>query len=65
MKERIILALSILLLFVLVAGVGTYFSYGYLIGSLIESVLVVGVLVGVPGLLVVFGFFVYWKENGE
>ena len=65
MKERFVLAMSILLLIVLVGGVGTYFSYGYLIGSLIESVLVTGVVIGVPGLLVVFGFIVYWKENGE
>lgn len=65
MKERIILVLSILLLIILVGGIGTYISYGYLIGSLIESVLAIGLIIGVPGLLVVFGFFVYWKENGE
>lgn len=65
MKERIILALSVLLLFVLVAGVGTYFSYGYLIGSLIESVLVMGVVIGVPGIIVVFVIIVYWEKNDK
>ena len=53
MKERLALALSVWLLIVLVGGVGTYFSYGYLIGSLVESVLVIGVLVGLPGLFFV------------
>ena len=56
MKERLILAMSIWLLVVLVGGVGTYFSYGYLLGSLIESVLVIGVLVGLPGLFFVAMF---------
>lgn len=53
MKERLVLSLSVLLLVVLIGGVGTYFSYGYLLGSLIESVLVIGVLVGLPGLFFV------------
>ena len=65
MKERLVLALSVLLLAILIAGVGTYVSYGHLIGSLIESILVTGALVGLPGLLVVFGLIVYWKENDK
>ena len=58
MKERLVLGLSVLLLVVLIGGVGTYFSYGYLVGSLIESVLIIGVLVGLPGLFYV-GLFLY------
>ena len=65
MKERLVLALSVLLLAILIAGVGTYVSYGHLIGSLIESILVTGVVIGVPGLLVVFVLVIYWKENGK
>ena len=53
MKARIVLAMSIWLSAVMVAGVGTYISYGHLIGSLIESVCVTGVLVGLPGLFFV------------
>ena len=53
MKARIVLAMSIWLAVVVVAGVGTNVSYGHLIGSLIESVCVTGVLVGLPGLFFV------------
>ena len=64
MKERLVLALSVLLLAILIAGVGTYVSYGHLIGSLIESILVTGVLVGLPGLLFV-GLYLYLTSRKD
>ena len=64
MKERLILAMSVWLLVVLIGGVGTYFSYGYLIGSLIESVCVIGVLVGLPGLFFV-ALFLYTSRKDD